>query len=221
MKKSVFPFTRITPCSRVIGRRVFLFEKLEVHAMFETMELPVRRGNVSLRVAKGHFATNHSHINYYIDITNQKIRLADAKAVAAELAKNFANTQIDTILCMDGMTLVGACLAEALTSGNRPASDPNEISVVEPEYNSVNQMVFRDNVQPHIRDKKVLVLMASITTGFTAKRGVAATRYYGGSVVGVTGIYRAVEQLEDTSVKVSSIYSTKDLPDYKSYDLHH
>ena len=186
--------------------------------MFETMELPVRRGNVPLRIARGHFATNHSHINYYIDITNQKIRLADAKAVAAELAKNFANTQVDTILCMDGMTLVGACLAEALTSGNRPASDVSSICVVEPEYNSFNQMVFRDNVQPHIRDKKVLILMASITTGYTAKRGVAGTRYYGGNVVGVTGIYRAVDQLEDTSVKVSSIYSTKDLPDYQSYD---
>lgn len=182
------------------------------------MELPVRRGNVPLRVARGHFATNHSHINYYIDITNQKIRLADAKAVAAELAKNFANTQIDTILCMDGMTLVGACLAEALTAGHHTVSNADEICVVEPEYNSFNQMVFRDNVQPHIRDKKVLVLMASITTGYTAKRGVAGTKYYGGKVVGVTGIYRAVDQLEDKSIKVSSIYSTKDLPDYQSYD---
>lgn len=185
--------------------------------MFETMELPVRRGNVPLKVARGHFATNHSHINYYIDITNQKIRLADAKAVAAELAKNFSNTQIDTILCMDGMSLVGACLAEALTTG-RSVSDPNTICVVEPEYNSFNQMVFRDNVQPHIRNKRILVLMASITTGYTAKRGVAGTKYYGGNVIGVAGIYRAVDQLEDKTIKVSSIYSTKDLPDYQSYD---
>lgn len=184
--------------------------------MFDTKEL--RRGNVSLRVAKGHFATNHSHINYYIDITNQKIRLADAKAVAAELAKNFSNTQIDTILCMDGMTLVGACLAEALTANSRSVSDANTICVLEPEYNSSNQMVFRDNVQPHIRDKKVLVLMASITTGFTAKRGVSATGYYGGTVVGVAGIYRAVDEMEDKNIKVTSIYSLNDLPDYESYD---
>ena len=25
--------------------------------------------NIPLRVAKGHFATGHSHINYYIDMT--------------------------------------------------------------------------------------------------------------------------------------------------------
>ena len=47
--------------------------------MFETMELPVRRGNVPLRVVKGHFATNHSHINYYIDVTKQKVRLNEAE----------------------------------------------------------------------------------------------------------------------------------------------
>ena len=41
--------------------------------MFEIEELPVRRGNVRLRVARGHFATNHSHINYYIDISHQQI----------------------------------------------------------------------------------------------------------------------------------------------------
>lgn len=185
--------------------------------MFETMELPVRRGNVPLRVARGHFATNHSHINYYIDITNQKVRLAEAKAVAAELAKAYVNTPVDTILCMDGMSLVGACLAEALTTG-RGVSDSASICVVEPEYNSFNQMVFRDNVQPHVRNKRILVLMASITTGYTAKRGVAGTKYYGGNVVGVAGIYRAVDQLEDKSIKVSSIYSMKDLPDYQSYD---
>ena len=38
--------------------------------MIELTNLDVRRGKVPLRVARGHFATNHSHINYYIDITS-------------------------------------------------------------------------------------------------------------------------------------------------------
>ena len=46
--------------------------------MIEITNLPVMRGNVPLRVARGHFATNHSHINYYIDITYQKTRLSEA-----------------------------------------------------------------------------------------------------------------------------------------------
>ena len=185
--------------------------------MFETKVIATR-GGVPLRAAKGHFATNHSHINYFIDITTQKTRLAEAKAVAAALAAKFSNTHVDTILCLDGMTLVGACLADALSSGRRPAADPNEIAVIEPEYNSFNQMTFRDNVQTYVRDKNVLVLMASISTGFTAKRGIQGTKYYGGNVAGVAAIYRAVDEVAGYPVR--SVYSIADIPDYESYDFH-
>ena len=39
--------------------------------MILLMNRPVRYGNAPLRIAKGHFATNHSHINYYVVITYQ------------------------------------------------------------------------------------------------------------------------------------------------------
>ncbi len=185
--------------------------------MFETKVIATR-GGVPLRAAKGHFATNHSHINYFIDITTQKTRLAEAKDVAKQLASQFAGEKVDTILCLDGMTLVGACLADALCSGRMPSADPGEIAVIEPEYNSYNQMTFRDNVQPYIREKNVLVLMASISTGFTAKRGIQGTKYYGGNVVGVAGLFRAVEHLEYRDVKLVSVFEPADLPDYHSYD---
>ena len=84
--------------------------------MIELINLPVRHGNVPLRYAQGHFATNHSHINYYIDITYPKSRHSEAKAVAKQLVANFKNdTPVDTILCLDGMAVIGACLAEELT----------------------------------------------------------------------------------------------------------
>ena len=64
--------------------------------MIEITNLPIVRGNVPLRVARGHFATSHSHINYYIDIAKQKSRLSEAKQVAKFLAKKFnANTWVD------------------------------------------------------------------------------------------------------------------------------
>ena len=113
---------------------------------------------------------------------------------------------------------MGACLADALSSGRHPAADANEIAVIEPEYNSYNQMTFRDNVQTYVRDKNVLVLMASISTGFTAKRGIQGTKYYGGNVVGVAGLFRAVEHLEYREVKLASVFEPADLPDYHSYD---
>lgn len=188
--------------------------------MFEIMELKVRKGNVPLRVAKGHFATNHSHINYYIDITKQKILLSEAKAVAKELAKNYTGyhgTRIDAILCLDGMGLIGACLADALASDAYTLSDPKNICLVEPEYSSTGQMIFRDNIQPHIRNKNVLILMASVTTGYTANRGVQTVKYYGGNVVGVAGLYRAVDKLDEGDYPVCSVYSSDDLPDYETY----
>ena len=55
--------------------------------MINMVKLPTKKSDLFLRVAKGHFATSHSHINYYIDVTTQKARLSEAKAVAKELAR--------------------------------------------------------------------------------------------------------------------------------------
>ena len=177
-------------------------------------------GRPPLRVAKGHFATNHSHINYYIDITYEKTRVSEAKASAYKLVQNFINdTPVDTVLCMDGTNVLGAFVAEELTkSGFATINAHQTIYVVEPEYNANSQIIFRDNIQPMIRGKHVLVLMASVTTGFTAKRSIEAIEYYGGKVAGVAAIYRAVDKVGNYPVR--SIYSVEDLPDYESYDYH-
>ena len=186
--------------------------------MIEIKHLERRRGNVPLRVARGHFATNHSHINYYIDITFQKTRLSEAKAVAKQLVDHFnTTTLVDTILCLDGTAVIGTCLADELTrSGFHSINAHNTIYVLEPEYNGNSQMIFRDNVQPMIKGKHVLVLMASVTTGFTAKRSLEAIDYYGGQVVGVASLYSAVKEVG--GYEVQSVYNVDDIPDYASYD---
>ena len=186
--------------------------------MIEIKHLERRRGNVPLRVARGHFATNHSHINYYIDITFQKTRLSEAKASAYQLVSHFINdTPVDTIVCLDGTAVLGACVAEELTkSGFHTINAHQTIYVVEPEFVSSSQMIFRDNIQPMIKGKHVLILMASVTTGYTAKRSIESISYYGGRIAGVASIYRAVDEIEGYPVR--SIYSIDDLPDYESYD---
>ena len=186
--------------------------------MIELKHLERRRGNVPLRVARGHFATNHSHINYYIDITYHKTRLSEAKATAFELVSHFVNdTPVDTIICLDGTATLGAFVAEELTkSGFRTINSHQTIYVLEPEFAPNSMMIFRDNIQPMIRGKHVLVLMASVTTGFTAKQAINTISYYGGNVAGVASIYRAVDEVEGYPVR--SIYSVSDLPDYESYD---
>ena len=188
--------------------------------MIELTHLPVRRGNVPLRLARGHFATNHSHINYYIDITYHKTRISEAKDSAYQLVSHFVNdTPVDTILCLDGTAVLGTCLAEELTkTGFRTINQHQTIYVVEPEYNANSQIIFRDNIKPMIQGKHVLVLMASVTTGFTAKRSIEAIGYYGGKVAGVAALYRAVDEVAGYPVR--SVYSIQDLPDYQSYDYH-
>ena len=84
--------------------------------MINMVKLPTNKSNLFLRVAKGHFATSHSHINYYIDVTTQKSRLSEAKAVAKELVAAYQhNTIVDTVLCLDGTQVIGTCLANELT----------------------------------------------------------------------------------------------------------
>lgn len=186
--------------------------------MITMMKLPIRKGNAPLRIAKGHFATNHSHINYFVDITYQKTRLSEARDSAKELVSHFINdTPVDTILCLDGTAVLGTCLAEELTkSGFRTINAHETIYILEPEYNANSQIIFRDNNQGMIRGKHVLVLMASVTTGFTAKRSLEAIGYYGGHVSGVAAIYSAVDEVEGHPVR--AVYTIKDLPGYASYD---
>ena len=186
--------------------------------MIDLMQIAARREGAPLRYARGHFATNHSHINYYIDITFQKTRLSEAKAVARGLMNHFnASTVVDTILCLDGTAVIGTCLANELTKGGFMNINSHQtIYVVEPEYNANSQMIFRDNIKAMIKGKHVLVLMASITTGFTAKRSIEAIDYYGGTVSGVAALYSAVK--ETAGHPVASVYSLDDLPGYASYD---
>ena len=51
------------------------------------VKLPTGKSNLQLRVSKGHYATSHSHINYYIDVTLTKFRLSEARAAASDLVR--------------------------------------------------------------------------------------------------------------------------------------
>lgn len=73
---------------------------------------------VPLKIRPGHFATNHAHINYYIDVTTLKARTKEAEEVAQALVGMYLyDTVIDTIVCMEGTEVIGAFLAEELAKG--------------------------------------------------------------------------------------------------------
>lgn len=188
--------------------------------MINMVKLPTSKSELFLRVAKGHFATSHSHINYYIDVTLTKFRLSEARAAAQELVRGYRGTTIiDTILCLDGTEVIGACMGSELTKAGYSNMNAHQtIYVVTPEHTTGSQLIFRENTAPMIQNKHVLVLAASVTTGYTVQGAVEAIRYYGGEPAGVTAIFATVD--ECAGYPVASIFDPHDLPDYQSYDAH-
>lgn len=188
--------------------------------MSKEFKIRTRNKNVFLRVTKGHFATMHSHINYYIDVTTQKTRLSEARAVAKEMVSAYrANTIVDTILCLDGTEVIGACVANELTQDNFVNLNAHQtIYVVSPEFVGGGQMIFRDNLIHMLTGKHVLVLAASVTTGKSALAAIDAINYYGGIVVGISAIFATVSECDGHAVH--SIFNPHDLTDYKSYKPH-
>ncbi|MBR0088078.1 MAG: orotate phosphoribosyltransferase [Lachnospiraceae bacterium] len=178
---------------------------------------PVRPGTLPLRVAIGHFATSHSHINYYIDLTMTKHRLSEARQAAQELASHFkANNVVDTILCLDGTEVVGACMASDLTNAHiRSMNQHQTIYVVTPEHTTGSQLLFRENTAPMIVGKHVVILASSVTTGYTAQAAIDAVRYYGGITEGICSLFSCIDSCE--GYPVHTIFSTREvLDDYWS-----
>ena len=143
--------------------------------MINMVKLPTSKSELFLRVAKGHFATSHSHINYYIDVTTQKSRLSEAKAVAKELVSAYQHsTIVDTVLCLDGTQVIGTCLANELTKdGFTNMNAHKTIYVVTPEYTSGSQIILRDNLAPMVKGKHVLIIYDDLSKHAVAYRALS------------------------------------------------
>lgn len=180
-------------------------------------KIPVCVGDVSLNVAKGHFATRNSHTNYFVDVTRQQSCIKDAEAVAQQLAQRLTQQMmVDTLLCMDGTRVIGTCLAQKLTQGGfRSINAGKEIYVLRENVGTNGKLIFRDNARFMLEGKNVLLLLASVTTGGTVRRGIECVKYYQGSVAGIAAIYS--HQKEIDGIPITSLFDTNDLPGYASY----
>ncbi|MDE6149435.1 MAG: orotate phosphoribosyltransferase [Ruminococcus sp.] len=168
---------------------------------------------IKIGIIPGHFATNHSHINYYVDMTSIKTSHKMAKEAADEIAGTYSSTHIDTIICLEGTEMLGAFLAESLSgSGINSGSD---ISVITPELNTNNQMIFRDNTQKKIWGKQVLLLISSVSTGKTINRAIDCLQYYNGHLVAIGAIFSAIK--ESNGIDVHAIFTRDDIVGYDTY----
>ena len=175
---------------------------------------------IQLKVYPGHFVTSQSHVSHYLDMTTMKSRSNEAKRIAQNLARHYeASIPVDTIVCMDGLQVVGAYLAEELTKAGVLSMNAHQtIYITSAEYDNSGHMIFRDNNKMMIEGKNVLILNGSVTTGETLAKAVNTVLYYGGKITGVAAIFSAVSSVAKLPVK--SIFTQQDIPDYETYSQH-
>ena len=175
---------------------------------------------IQLKIYPGHFVTPQSHITHFLDMTTMKSRCSEAQSIAKALAANYeVSTPVDTIVCMDGLEVVGAFLAEELSKAGVLSMNAHQtIYVISPECNSAGHMLFRDNYHMMIKGKNILILNGSVTTGGTLNRTIDTIIYYGGKIRGITAIFCAVAKIAD--MPVLSIFTQQDIPNYETYHSH-
>ena len=139
--------------------------------------------------------------------------MAKALAVKYEIT-----TPVDTIVCLDGLEVMGAFLAEELAKeGVLSMNAHKTIYIVPAEFNSSGQMMFRDNLQPMIKGKNVVVLIGSITTGVTLQKAIESILYYGGTVNGISAVFSAVTKV--AGMDINAVFYKSDVPNYESYKV--
>ena len=174
--------------------------------------------NLNLHAIPGHFATSHSHINYYVDVTSIKTRASEAKEAAKVLfSKVPHNSYIDTIVCMDGTEMIGAFLSQQIENAGIMSVNTHETTyVVSPEINN-NQMLFRDNNKGAIEGKHVVLLLATTTTGETIRRAMECISYYGGTITCVASIFSTIDEVDGTNVE--KLFDDDDVVNYQAYSV--
>ena len=178
-----------------------------------TTERTSRANNqIKMRVIEGHFATKHSHVSHCIDLTAVKSEMNMAHASAKLFADNFYGTPVDTIITLERTKMVGAFLANELASSG--ANVKKDIAVITPEITD-DKMILRDNLVPYVKDKHVLLLTASATTGLTIASALEGIRYYGGVPAGAATIFGG--DFWVYNVPVVKLFGVEDIEGYESW----
>lgn len=168
---------------------------------------------IAITVIPGHFATNHSHTNYFVDLTEMKSMHKMAKAAAERFAQHYVATPVDTIVCLERTKMVAAFLADRLSQGG--INQGQDIAVLTPELSN-GQLLLRDNLKNLVYGKHVLIMFANVSTGLTAATAVEGVKYYGGTPVGIAALYSVQNEVSET--EVYPIFSLEDLPDYQTHN---
>ena len=167
---------------------------------------------ISIRVIPGHFATSNAHTNHFLDVSYLKSGALAAREVARELALPYSGTVVETVVCMENTEVIGAYLAEELMKNGMTAVDGGEVYVVSPAASVNRKWIFQDNTADLISDRKVILLVASISSGRTAESALECLAYYGGDVAGISVLFLASP--ERLGKEVHALFRAEDILGY-------
>jgi orotate phosphoribosyltransferase len=172
---------------------------------------------ITVRVVAGHFATNSAHRSHYIDIFDLMASASVARDAARELAVPYrVSTFVDAIVYMDNTEILAAFLAdELLQAGMRVMNEGSEILLLTPMVSADGHFIFHQNVREKIKNKNVVLMVASLSTGATLNRVQECLDYYDCKLAGISAIFSVYPELDGR--EIHSLFDCADIPDYHFY----
>lgn len=172
---------------------------------------------ISIKVIPGHFTTSNAHSNFFLDVSWLKSNALAARDAARHLAIPYlATTLIDTIVCMEKTEVIGAYMAEELVQeGPVVMNAGDELHVVSPMNSSQGNLIFPESVAEWIKNRSILLLVASISSGRTVHSALECLAYYGGKVAGISTLF--LSSHEAMGEKINALFTSDDIPGYKLY----
>ena len=172
---------------------------------------------IKIRGTPGHFSTSIYHMNYYLDVSTLKTNALVARDVARELAIPYiSTTNVNTIVCMENTKVIGAFLAqELLQEGPDVKNSGGEINVVTPMSSVDGKLMFYDNELEWIKDKHILLLAATISSGRTLNSALECISYYKGIISGISALFLYTGAMPH--MKINTLFKSDDIPGYKVY----
>lgn len=169
---------------------------------------------ISINVIPGHFSTGAYHANFYVDVSSLKSNALVARDVARELAlPYYTSALVDTIVCMENTKVIGAFLAEELLSeGTLVMNSGGEIHVVTPMHNIEKKLTFYDNELEWIKNRNIILLTTSVSSGQTLNNALECLTYYGGHVIGISSLF--ISKGAVPNLNVNTLFSSEDVPGY-------
>ena len=180
------------------------------------LRIPLKKNpSIFMDVSPGHYTTGNVHTNYYIDVSNMKANALVARDIARELSiPYFSSAMVDTIICMENTKVIGAFLAEELLEpGTMAMNSEGEIHVITPRSNIDGKLVFFDNEVEWIKNKNILLLMATISGGQTLGSTLECIAYYNGRITGISSLFSASDKVSQE--KIHALFTSDDIPNYE------